>query len=206
LTESEAAILVRRVVAGDRHAWPELVERYSGMMWAVARSHRLSQHAAADVVQDAWLRLIEHIDDIREPAHVGGWLATTTRREALRVITARRHEDTLGNALLDRADPLADGPDDVLIHVEEYEALHAALRMLPAHQARLLRLLSVEPRPSYAEVGAALDMPVGSIGPTRARALARLRTLLAASDSPTEPPAPAARRRPTPAPPQREVA
>lgn len=175
------------------------------MMWAVARSYRLPQQSAADVVQDAWLRLVEHLADIREPARVGGWLATTTRREALRVITAKRHEDVRGIGLLDRADPLADGPDDVVIRVEEYEALHAALRMLPAHQARLLRLLSLEPRPSYAEVAAALDMPIGSIGPTRARALGRLRVLLAQSDSAVQPPA-GATPQPVQVPLQREVA
>ncbi|HZG95557.1 MAG TPA: sigma-70 family RNA polymerase sigma factor, partial [Mycobacteriales bacterium] len=78
--------LVRAAADGDQRAWNALVDRFSRLVWAVARQHRLSEADAGDVAQATWLRLVENLASLREPEAVGGWLATTARREALRVI------------------------------------------------------------------------------------------------------------------------
>ena len=82
----EAQELLSRVIAGDERAWNEVVDRYAGLVWSVARSYRLSSAATQDVVQTVWLRLAEHCARIRQPDRLASWLATTTRNEALRVI------------------------------------------------------------------------------------------------------------------------
>src|SRR5215210_6631372 len=82
----DVAGLVRAAAAGNEPAWNRLVETYAGLVWAVARSHQLSEADAADVAQATWLRLVEHLDDLHEPERVGAWLATTARRECLRIV------------------------------------------------------------------------------------------------------------------------
>src|SRR5215207_10359605 len=84
--------LVRRARQGDQLAWDHIVARYSGLLWAVTRSYRLARAQADDVVQTCWLRLVEHLDRIRDPEHLGAWLATTARRESLRVVRAAVRE------------------------------------------------------------------------------------------------------------------
>ena len=159
---------------GDQAAWNEIVERYSGMLWAVARAHRLSTGDAADVVQTSWLRLVEHLPEIRNAGGIGAWLATTARRECLRTLRrAARSEPS------DELDVLAGSRpthvDGRLLRDERDAALWRAFERLPARDQALLRLLTAEPAPSYEEISAALKVPIGSIGPTRARALERLR-------------------------------
>ena len=174
LAPSVVARLVSRAADGDQCAWDQLVERYSGLLWAVARAHRLSSAEAADVLQTSWLRLVEHLAEIRNPDGVGAWLATTARRECLRALRANaRCEPVEDLEELIEADP---GELDAPVCLAERNAgLGAALERLPARDQALLRLLTAEPAPSYEEIGAALAMPIGSIGPTRARALERLR-------------------------------
>ena len=166
----------RRVVAaavrGDQAAWDRIVDRYASLVWAIARSHRLSPGDAADVVQATWLRLVEHLADIRNADGIGAWLATTARREALLTIRrAARCEPS------DDVDVMCDTPglDAGLLRQERLRAVAAALHRLPPRDQALLRLLALDPAPSYEEIGAALAMPIGSIGPTRGRALERLR-------------------------------
>ena len=166
--------LVRAASEGDRAAWDALVERYTPMLWGIARGHRLDAHAAGDVVQTSWLRLVEHLDRLQEPDHVGAWLATTARRETLRVLRlAARQTPTEPDEL---PEPLpGPGPDARTLVAERDRALAGAFSRLSERCRLLLRLLLAEPTVPYAEIGAALDMPVGSIGPTRARCLAQLR-------------------------------
>jgi len=171
----DLAALVKGAVEGHEPAWSALVERFSGLVWSVARAFRLNQADAADVSQTTWLRLAEHLGDIVEPQRVGAWLATTARRECLR---------TLGKA--GRAVPtdfdddylLADNAPEIDAGIDaghQWAALRRAVDDLPEPGRSLLRVLMADPAPSYAEAGAALGMPVGSIGPTRARCLKRLR-------------------------------
>jgi RNA polymerase sigma factor (sigma-70 family) len=169
------AELVTAAASGESAAWDALVNRYTGLLWSVARGFRLDQADAADAVQTAWLRLVEHLDRLHDPEHVGAWLATTVRRECLRQLRRSGRERATENADLDVVD-LAAAPLELKLLQEEAAAeLNAALDRLTGTCRQLLRVLMTDPPPSYDEVSAAMDMPVGSIGPTRGRCLDRLR-------------------------------
>lgn len=173
MSESVAE-LVRRAAKGDQEAWNALVDRYAQLVWSVARAHRLGAADAADVSQVTWLRLVEHLGRLREPEALAGWLATTARRESLAAL--RR----AGRQVPADLDPGAGGspeppPDARILADERSSALREAFVALPPNCQVLLRLLNADPPPSYAAVSEALAMPVGSIGPTRARCLERLR-------------------------------
>jgi RNA polymerase sigma factor (sigma-70 family) len=175
-SDSGIVEIVSAAAQGDQQAWNQLVERYSGLLWAVARGHRLGTADAADVVQTTWLRLIEHLPQIRNREGIGAWLATTARRECLRLLrNGARCQPTDEMELL--VDAVADHAelDSALLTAERDAELWAAFSRLPARDQALLRLLAVDSPPSYEEISAALGMPIGSIGPTRARSLERLR-------------------------------
>ena len=173
---------LRQAGEGDRVAWDALVDRFGALVWSVARAHRLSAVDAADVSQTTWLRLVEHLGAIQQPERLGAWLATTARRECLAVIRRRARQvlvdddSELVDAALD--EPAPDGP---LLRAEENSALAGAFGRLAERCQRLLRLLMVDPPPPYEDVAAALGMPMGSIGPTRARCLQRLKRELKTS-------------------------
>lgn len=171
---NEIAALVESAVAGDRGSWEALVREFSIMIRAVAKAHRLGDADAADVAQVTWLKLVEHLGRIHEPARVGAWLATTARRECLRVLRDARRAVPYGDGAAEQASPAAP-PGDALIAVERNEALWRGFRRLRATDQSLLRLLVADPRPAYEQIAAELEIPIGSIGPTRARALERLR-------------------------------
>jgi RNA polymerase sigma factor (sigma-70 family) len=165
---------LRRAAAGDERAWSELVAEFEGMLWAIAHWHRLSHADRADVVQTTWLRLAENLGRLREPGRLGAWLATTARRECLRSLrtSARELPDAEPPEVVDaHAPPIDRG----LIEAERVAALRSALRRLPDRDQTLLQMLVAETPPSYQEIGLELEMPIGSIGPTRGRALERLR-------------------------------
>jgi RNA polymerase sigma factor (sigma-70 family) len=168
---------VRLAGSGDARAWSELVEEFEGMLWTIARGHRLCHADAADIVQTTWLRFAENLDRVRDPARLGAWLATTARRECLRTIRASTRElpDAEPPETMDREVPSI---DNALLEAERDAALRSALEQLPARDQALLLMLAADSPPSYADIGAALRMPIGSIGPTRGRALARLRSQL----------------------------
>ncbi len=167
-----AADLVRRAAAGDAAAWDSLVDDLGGMVWAVARSYRLRDADAADVFQSTWLHLLENIHRLHDPSRVAGWLATTARRAALRV--ARQNARTVPTDH-ELADSAADDADGRLEADERASAMRRALSTLAQRDQALLTLLVAEPRRSYEQISEELDMPIGSIGPTRARCLERLR-------------------------------
>ena len=160
---------------GDAEAWDLLVDRFLPLVHSVVSRVRLSAADAADVNQTVWLRLVEHLAEIRQPEALAGWLATTARREALRAATA-----TGRVVAVDPAAHVLEGVDDadldgLLVDQERDLAMRDALAELPADRRRLLELLVTDPPTPYDEVSRLLGMPVGSIGPTRARALAQLR-------------------------------
>ncbi len=171
--------LLERAAAGSQDAWNEIVRRYERLVWSVARAHRLDASDAADAVQTTWLRLVEHLGAIHEPDRLGAWLATTARREALRLVGRRKREQGQGDD-----DDLAAVPDDsvdveeALLASERDAVLLRALRRLDDRCQRLLRVLSASPPPRYDAVAEAFGMPIGSIGPTRGRCLQRLRGAL----------------------------
>jgi RNA polymerase sigma factor (sigma-70 family) len=171
---TDVSALVRAAAGGDQQAWSTLVERYSKLVWAIARNHRLGADDAGEVSQTTWLRLAEHIDRLHDPAKVGGWLATTARHESLRLLRTAGRQIPMGD---DMPEPRSTVPpiDEQLLRNERDSMLWRAFSRLPARDQALLRLLISDPMPSYDEIGAAMGMPVGSVGPTRARCLERLR-------------------------------
>ena len=172
--------LVTRARDGDEHAWDDLVARYLGMVHAICRGHGLCGEDAADVNQVVWLRLVEHLARLRSPEAVGGWIAATTRNECLRVLrTSDRLVLTGDDTAFDDLDGRDAGIDAGLLVYERDRALLAAFGRLGGRCQRLLRLMLTDPPLRYDEISAALDMPVGSIGPTRGRCIAQLRDLLA---------------------------
>jgi RNA polymerase sigma factor (sigma-70 family) len=179
--------LVRGAVGGDEVAWRGLVARFSGLVWAIARAHRLGNADAADVFQTTWLRLAEHIGRIEHPDRVGAWIATAARRECLQSLRSSAKVVLTDDAERLDLTPAGGNPteDAVLAAEQEKEdadraaALWRAFGRLPSRCRELLRVLMASPPPSYAEVAAALGLPLGSIGPTRARCLARLREEMA---------------------------
>ena len=172
------AELVAAAGGGDQRAWEELVDRFGGLVWSVARIHGLSAADAADVSQTAWLRLVEHLDRIRDPERVGSWLASTARHEALRVLRRAGRELPVGDeAELEPRGAVVEPPDAHALASERDEVLWKAFAALPPRCQRLLRVLIADPVLSYQEVAASLQMPIGSIGPTRARCLSQLRRL-----------------------------
>jgi RNA polymerase sigma factor (sigma-70 family) len=176
IPDPDTATLIAAAAGGDQHAWDSLVDRYAGLVWTVARSFRLSAADAADVSQTTWLRLVEQLGRIRQPDRLGAWLATTARRESLAVLNrASRDLPTSDPLLLEPRQPTTGSVDEDILRAERDSDLWRAFESLPANCQQLLRLLMVEPTPGYAEVSAALAIPIGSIGPTRARCLGHLK-------------------------------
>jgi RNA polymerase sigma factor (sigma-70 family) len=169
--------LVGRVRDGDQVAWDELIERYSPLVWSICVRYQLARHDIDDVGQSVWLLLVEQIGRLREPAALPGWLATTTRRECLRILRAARRPDQVELPPEGQmpSDPDAAMIEQEIIVAERDAALRAAFAELPPGCHELLSMLMSDPPCAYADISATLGIPVGSIGPTRARCLNRLR-------------------------------
>lgn len=177
LQANAVAPLVEAARSGDADAWDSLVDRYLPLVTGLIARHRLRGADADDVNQTVWLRLVEHLGDLREPEALPGWLATTTRNECLRVLRGGQRStpvDPQGNTVLDVAVVEASMEEDLMRDLR-HQALLEALALLPAARRELLVLLLADPPVPYAEISERLGIPVGSIGPTRARALAQLR-------------------------------
>jgi RNA polymerase sigma factor (sigma-70 family) len=169
--------LVTRAAGSDPAAWNEIVERYAPLVWSICIRFGLSNHDREDVAQNVWLLLVEQLGKLREPAALPGWLATTTHRECLRVVTVTRKTERLGTGL-DDAPQIVDHTiiiDEEILMAERNAALRAAFAELPPKCQQLLGMLTKDPPCSYAEISATLDIAVGSIGPQRARCLERMR-------------------------------
>ena len=168
--------LVIRAAGGDPTAWDEIVERYAPLVWSICARFQLSNSDREDVGQNVWLLLVEQLGKLREPAALPGWLATTTHRECLRVVTAARKIERPGTGLND-APQFVDNTmiDEEILMAERNAALRAAFAELPPRCQRLLARLTSDPPSSYAEISADLGILIESIGPQRARCLERLR-------------------------------
>ena len=179
---SELVSWVRRAATGDLQAWNRLVDQYSKLIWSITTNFKLVESDAADVVQTTWMRLIEHIDRIEQPARVGSWLASTARNECLRHVAARKRIVLVQeDGELDSADRHVPEVDEALLASERAHYVREAMSHLPPQWQRLMELLMSDPPASYSEISDQLGLPIGSIGPTRGRCLARLRVLLQAS-------------------------
>jgi len=168
--------LVARAARGDPGAWDEIVERYAPLVWSICARFQLSSHDREDVSQSVWLLLVEQLGKLREPAALPGWIATTTQRECLRVVMAARKSERLGTGL-DDALQFVDHTiiDEEILMAERNAALRAACAELPTRCQQLLAMLTSDPPCSYAQISEKLQIPMGSIGPQRARCLERLR-------------------------------
>ncbi|MFG1699043.1 RNA polymerase sigma factor [Nonomuraea sp. NPDC049309] len=171
----DPAELLAAAAKGDRAAWDELEARYGPRMWAVARACGLSPVDAADAVQGAWLRLLQHLHDIREPASVGGWLVTTVRREALAM---QRKEPPLVSVTepVDEPDPAA-----AVLEADGRRRLWKTVSTLQEPCRSILELVAYEV--GNQQVASRLGLPDGSVGPTKARCLEKLRTLLSLQET-----------------------
>jgi RNA polymerase sigma factor (sigma-70 family) len=169
--------LVARAKNNDQQAWDALVERYAPLIWSICRRYRLGGADADDVGQNVWLRLVDHLDKIRDPAALPGWLATTTQRECARILRTARSPQAAGNPLDAETipDDQAQMAEQELLIAERNAALREAFLHLPACCQQLITLLVQDPPVPYATISARLDIPVGSIGPTRRRCLDKLR-------------------------------
>jgi RNA polymerase sigma factor (sigma-70 family) len=175
--DSPVGELVAAALAGDVQCWNGLVQRYTPLLLSVVRRFRLDGSDAEDVVQTVWLRLVEQLGRIREAQALPGWIATTARHECLHVLDGRRRAVPTDLADQGWPDDAGDPPVDTdLLTGERHEALLAALAELPERQRALLLLLLHDPPIPYEEISRRLGIPVGSIGPTRARALGRIRS------------------------------
>lgn len=179
VADLDMARLMRRAAGGDSRAWQSLVDQYGRLIWSITRDFKLVESDAADVFQTTWMRLIEHIDRIEHADRVGSWLASTARNECLRSLAARKR------LVLAHEDDSFDGParhepavDEALLAAERAAGVREAMTQLPWRWQRLMQMLMADPPASYAEISDELGLPVGSIGPTRGRCLARLRVLL----------------------------
>ena len=168
---------VTRAANGEEQAWDALVERYAPLIWSICRRHRLADADAGEVGQRIWRQLVDHLDTVRDPAALPGWLATTTSRECARVQRAARGAHAAGHAPDAQATPDHQGPavEQQLLAAERHAALREALARLPPCCQRLITLLIQDPPLPYATISATLNIPVGSIGPDRRRCLDRLR-------------------------------
>ena len=171
--QESATELVSRARAGDRLAWSGIVDRYGPLVWSICRRYRLSLADADDVRGTVWLRLVEQLDAIRDPAALPGWLATTTTRACLELY--RRNARHFPLDLADATDPFSEPLDGPLLASERYAALQVAVDCLPHRSRLLLALLFSDPPAAYTEVSETLNLPVGAIGPTRERCLGKLR-------------------------------
>jgi RNA polymerase sigma factor (sigma-70 family) len=166
--------LAREAAAGDERAWADLVQRLDGVLHTVARRYRLTAADVDDVVQTTWLRALAHLNRLNDPGAIAAWLIVTARREAMRTLQRSTREVLTDDPrAVDDLDPAS--PELVAIERERFEAVHGAVERLPTRQRKLMTSMLRSPATTYAQISTRLDMPVGSIGPTRDRALARLR-------------------------------
>jgi RNA polymerase sigma factor (sigma-70 family) len=168
----------RRWRAGDDSALDELVRMMSPVLWHVVRATGLDREAAEDVVQNTWLTLVRSADSVRDAQAITRWLCTAARREAWRVSKSAARTRPVEDEVLDARLPVQTSPESEVVTDDEKTRLWRALARLPERCQKLLRIVAWEPRPDYSSVAEGLDMPIGSIGPTRRRCLDKLRVEL----------------------------
>jgi RNA polymerase sigma factor (sigma-70 family) len=172
--ERTVSDLVQTATDGDRAAWAEIVARYGDLVRATVAGFRLQQADAADATQNTWLRAVERIGTVRDPERLGGWLATTAARECLGVLRRSRRELPV-EAFVEQVASTAPSPETRVLCAERNRAVDVAVAGLPARRRQLVEAIFRGHDNDYAQVSQQTGMPVGSIGPTRGRALVELR-------------------------------
>jgi RNA polymerase sigma factor (sigma-70 family) len=169
------ASIVHAAAKGDERGWEALHARFTPILRAAARMLRLGPADVDDVVQQTWLAAVTHIHTLRQPEAIGAWLIVTARREALRTIR-RGVREVATDDLPEQAQEASPPPGSDLIDEERRVAVHAAVRRLDGRKRLVVDALLRTPEVSYVDLAQRLEMPIGSIGPTRERALDRLRS------------------------------
>ncbi len=177
MTEATVAELLAAAEQGRQDAWNALVDRYGRLVWSIIRGFRLDAATSADISQTVWLRLVEHCGRIRDPERLASWLATTARNESIRA-SRRLARSVPTEFSVEVADDRAPTLDERLLDDEEMQEVLGAFEEMSSKCRELLRFLCADPPLEYEEISDLLEMPIGSIGPTRARCLDRLRRLL----------------------------
>lgn len=170
-TNTHGELLVR-AREGDEGAWDSLVERMDPIIWSVVRSFRIDHATAKDVAQTVWMKVIENVDRIDDPDRLPGWISTTARREAMAVV--RKGQKTVPTDFRYDLEDVGQTVEETVIDLEDYDTVREAFTTLRQSDQELLRLLVLDPPLSYQEISELTGLPVGSLGPTRARALRRL--------------------------------
>src|SRR5271154_1415656 len=180
----DLTVLVTRAGHGDQQAWDELVERYAPLIWSICCRYRLGRADAEDVGQSVWLRLVDQLASLRDPAALPGWLATTTQRECGRALRAAQKQQAPGHSLdaADIPDQVTGAAESELLRAERQAALREAFTHLPPGCRQLIAQLIQDPPVPYAEISARLDIRAGSTGPSRGRCLDKLRRYPAIAD------------------------
>jgi RNA polymerase sigma factor (sigma-70 family) len=178
----DVSTLVLGARRGDTESWDTLVDRFGPVVWAVTRSFGLSAADSAETIQTVWLRLAEHLDRIKYPDRVGAWLVTTARRECIRQLKLRNREDLGGSHEMERHLSGVASADAPVLMEERDAVVRRAFDQLPERSRTLLVMLLNDPPMSYNDISQALAIPIGSIGPTRARVLATLRKRVEEAD------------------------
>ncbi len=168
--------LLRVAVDGKTAAWETIVRRFEPAVAAMITTYRLQEADARDATQRTWLRMLENHQQIREPEALGGWLKTTARRECLRILAEHRRIEPLPDST-EYPDARVD-VEQTVVDADQARHLRNLLAMLPTRSFELISTLFQDDPPGYAQLSAAIGIPVGSIGPTRARALRRLRRMV----------------------------
>lgn len=176
--------LLAQIRAGQRWAWDELVARHQRRLWTIARSRGLDHDGAHDAIQATWLCLLDHVDTIRDPAALKGWLNTVMKREAQRIGRQHQRERERAERLARQPQRAGESPEGPVLFNAELAMVGDAFARLSERCRALLRLLFSQADLSYAEIATELDMPIGSLGPSRARCLDRLRNLLPPDPAP----------------------
>ncbi|GID92357.1 RNA polymerase sigma factor [Amorphoplanes digitatis] len=170
---------VRDAQSGDTHAADMFVRQFERLVWWTVRSFRLPDADAEDVVQNTWLRVFEHLGEVREPDRIGSWVATIARRECLKHMrTGRREVPGLELRAEQLDDERAPHPERVAVDAQMIDLLWQHVNSLPGPAREMVVALSGKDAPAYADFARRKGIPIGSIGPTRMRSLRKLRVSL----------------------------
>ncbi|TCO62750.1 RNA polymerase sigma factor [Actinocrispum wychmicini] len=170
--EPSTTALLTRAAQGAESAWQEIFRRYTPFVVGVCRRYRIYGADAEDVCGTVWLQLVTNVNAIRDPQALPGWLATTAGRECLALLRDKRRQVPSQSDVVDRVEPAVDVS---LLVDERRDAVRRAFDRLPDRDRVLLSMLFADPPRSYADISSQLGMPIGAIGPTRQRCLARVR-------------------------------
>jgi RNA polymerase sigma factor (sigma-70 family) len=174
-TDSE---LVSLCLKGDSNAWEALITRYRRLIYSIPVRFSFSTADASDVFQSVCLKLIEHLHELKDETKVSAWLITTTTRQCIHVRSQKFREGGSEEDLEEPPDP-SENLEDLRVQIEEQQQVREAVEQLADRCRQLVDLLYFDTRsPTYEDVSQILGMPVASIGPTRARCLDKLKTIL----------------------------